>query len=59
MKVISLVALLFFAVYVASEGANTIDLDDSNFDTVVDGSKSVFVKFYAPVRIELITYMSC
>ena len=29
-------------------------LTHENFDQVVDGSKNVFVKFYAPVRVRSI-----
>jgi len=33
--------------HVLSEG-NVVDLTPENFDQVVDGSKAVFVEFYAP-----------
>jgi len=29
-------------------GASVVDLDESNFDTIVDGSKDVLVEFFAP-----------
>jgi protein disulfide-isomerase A6 len=39
-----LAALLAFA----SAASNVVDLTDANFDKVVDGSKPVFVEFFAP-----------
>jgi len=43
--VIALVVI--FLAYVAADG-NVLVLTPDNFDTVVDGSKGVFVEFYAP-----------
>jgi len=48
MMKISLVFILCFIACIAAEGANTIDLTDDNFDSIIDGSKAAFVKFYAP-----------
>jgi len=48
MKAFFLISFLLFVVYVAGEGANSVDLTPTNWDSVVDGSKGVFVKFYAP-----------
>ena len=55
MKAFILISLLFFVAYVFGEGANTVDLTPSNFDSVLDGSKDVFLKFYAPVCTGLAT----
>lgn len=42
--------LVVLAAYTTAEGANTIDLTPDNFDSIIDGSKAAFVKFYAPVN---------
>jgi len=41
-----LLSLLSF--FLISANSKVVDLDPSNFDTIVDGSKHVFVKFFAP-----------
>jgi len=38
----------FLACVFLSYAANTVDLTPENFDSVVDGSKNVFVEFFAP-----------
>ncbi|EAL69370.1 protein disulfide isomerase [Dictyostelium discoideum AX4] len=43
---VTLIALAFVAL--CSAEGNVVVLSPDNFDTVVDGSKTVFVKFYAP-----------
>eukprot|EP01132_Coremiostelium_polycephalum_P010765 gene10765-13182_t len=50
MKSVFLLTALFAVLYVASVAAegNVVVLTPDNFDSVVDGSKTVFVKFYAP-----------
>jgi len=45
MRIVTFFALFFFASTFAS---NVVDLTPSNFDEVVDGSKNVFVEFFAP-----------
>jgi len=40
--------LLLSVIFVASIGAAVVDLTSENFDSIVDGSKNVFVEFYAP-----------
>jgi len=40
--------LLFLSFFVFTTFSKVVDLDLSNFDSVVDRSKHVFVKFYAP-----------
>jgi len=46
MKAVLALALLC-AVAIAS-ASSVVELTPDNFDTVVDGSKSVFVEFFAP-----------
>ncbi|EGG16584.1 protein disulfide isomerase [Cavenderia fasciculata] len=50
MNMNKIILLALFAVIVACVAAdgNVVDLKPDTFDSVVDGSKSVFVKFYAP-----------
>jgi len=40
--------LVILVAYTIAEGTNTIDLTPDNFDSIIDGSKAAFVKFYAP-----------
>jgi protein disulfide-isomerase A6 len=47
MKAFIGLAILLCISYVVAEG-NVVDLTPENFDTVLDGSKHVFVKFFAP-----------
>jgi protein disulfide-isomerase A6 len=42
------VALLFFILYAVTVLSGPVVLTPENFDSIVDGSKNVFVKFYAP-----------
>jgi protein disulfide-isomerase A6 len=42
------VLLLVVALVVAASASNVVDLTPDNFDKVVDGSKGVFVEFFAP-----------
>lgn len=43
-----LVLAALFALASATDSSNVVVLTPENFDTVVDGSKPVFVEFYAP-----------
>jgi protein disulfide-isomerase A6 len=45
MKISAVICLLFFASVAV---AQVVELTPDNFDTVVDGSKNVFVEFFAP-----------
>jgi protein disulfide-isomerase-like protein len=47
MKFIVAVSLLLFA-YATADSSFVVDLTPENFDQVVDGSKHVFVEFFAP-----------
>eukprot|EP01130_Rhizamoeba_saxonica_P016438 TRINITY_DN75_c0_g1_i1.p1 TRINITY_DN75_c0_g1~~TRINITY_DN75_c0_g1_i1.p1 ORF type:complete len:371 (+),score=111.93 TRINITY_DN75_c0_g1_i1:1-1113(+) len=40
--------VLFFVLVAGCLSSNVVDLTPDNFDTVVDGSKAVFVEFFAP-----------
>ncbi|KAJ1985035.1 hypothetical protein H4R34_000292 [Dimargaris verticillata] len=42
------VLAVLMTVAVSSADSHVVDLDDTNFDHYVDGSKPVFVEFYAP-----------
>jgi protein disulfide-isomerase A6 len=46
MKAVLAVALIAFVAFVGASAV--IDLTPENFDSVVDGSKSVFIEFFAP-----------
>jgi len=46
MKIVAILAFILFS-YVAADSA-VVDLTPENFDQVVDGSKHVFVEFFAP-----------
>jgi len=41
-------AILFAAIVAVSFASDVVVLDESNFDSVVNGDKAVFVEFYAP-----------
>ena len=45
-RVLTAAALALISVVIASE----VELSPDDFDTVVDGSKDVFIKFYAPCK---------
>ena len=44
----SKLAIVALAAVAATCAAEVVDLTPSNFDSVVDGSKHVFVEFFAP-----------
>jgi len=48
MKATLLVAFILCSFLTLISSESTLDLDPTNFDTVVDGSKHVFVEFFAP-----------
>jgi protein disulfide-isomerase A6 len=41
-------SLIFLSFVFAALASNVVILDATNFDVVVDGSKHVFVEFFAP-----------
>lgn len=44
----SVLTVLLLALVACAAASDVVVLDDSNFDKIVDGSKNVFVEFYAP-----------
>lgn len=50
-----LAILAFCLVSLARADGNVVDLTPDNFDQVVDGSKPVFVEFFAPWYSILVT----